>query len=246
MKNNRKRHPILLAVLIIIIALIVGFGIWSQDYYHADSTALAALQGSDTVKVTEENGDYLFDGPGTDSALIFYPGAKVETSAYAPLMLKIAESGMDCILVDMPLHFALLDFNAADSVMQEYHYKNWYLGGHSLGGASASMNLAAYIKKGDMPYSGMIYFASYPSKDVTDAAIPVLLIYGTNDMDPEAIEEHKSYLPKDTEYAVIQGGNHAQFGNYGLQKGDGTASITAEEQQEKTVEAISAWDGLAS
>ena len=36
----------------------------------------------------------------------------------------------------------------------------------------------------------------------------------------------------------ISGGNHAYFGNYGEQKGDGTASITRESQQEQAVEQI--------
>ncbi len=38
-----------------------------------------------------------------------------------------------------------------------------------------------------------------------------------------------------------EGGNHAQFGNYGPQKGDSPATITAAEQQEQTVEAVSAF-----
>ena len=37
---------------------------------------------------------------------------------------------------------------------------------------------------------------------------------------------------------VLGGGNHAQFGNYGTQSGDGTAKITVQEQQERTVEEI--------
>ena len=37
----------------------------------------------------------------------------------------------------------------------------------------------------------------------------------------------------------IEGGNHAQFGNYGPQKGDLPATISAEEQQAQAVEAIS-------
>lgn len=36
----------------------------------------------------------------------------------------------------------------------------------------------------------------------------------------------------------IQGGNHAQFGNYGPQKGDAPAAISAEEQQAQTVEDV--------
>lgn len=37
---------------------------------------------------------------------------------------------------------------------------------------------------------------------------------------------------------VIEGGNHAQFGNYGKQKGDSDAMISSEEQQDMAVEAI--------
>ena len=33
----------------------------------------------------------------------------------------------------------------------------------------------------------------------------------------------------------MEGGNHSQFGNYGEQKGDGKATISAEEQQRQTV-----------
>jgi hypothetical protein len=35
---------------------------------------------------------------------------------------------------------------------------------------------------------------------------------------------------------VIQGGNHARFGNYGLQPGDGTATISAADQQEQAAD----------
>ena len=37
---------------------------------------------------------------------------------------------------------------------------------------------------------------------------------------------------------IIEGGNHAQFGNYGKQKGDPDATISAEEQQTIAVNAI--------
>lgn len=37
---------------------------------------------------------------------------------------------------------------------------------------------------------------------------------------------------------VIKGGNHAQFGNYGLQKGDGQATISRKAQQQATAQAV--------
>ena len=46
------------------------------------------------------------------------------------------------------------------------------------------------------------------------------------------------FLPEDAEVEVIEGGNHAQFGSYGIQKGDGTADITADEQQNVTARKI--------
>ena len=55
----------------------------------------------------------------------------------------------------------------------------------------------------------------------------------------EKYEQGKEFLPEDFTEVYISGGNHAQFGNYGVQKGDGTASISADEQQAQTTLAIS-------
>jgi hypothetical protein len=43
-------------------------------------------------------------------------------------------------------------------------------------------------------------------------------------------------LPPGTIMQVIEGGNHAQFGNYGPQPGDGTATISTAEQQSQAVD----------
>jgi len=242
--EKRESHVfgIVMAVILgIVAALVVAMAVYFHQYYQADHTALEAMKGSADVSVTQGTKSYLFDGPGTENALIFYPGAKVETYAYAPLLLQIAETGTDCILADMPLHFAIFDVNAADRIMQEYsgqNYKRWFLSGHSMGGAAASMNLSSHLKKGDMPYAGMIFFASYPAGSIADFGLPVLSVYGTDDLDPQKIEDKISDLPKDADIVKIVGGNHAQFGNYGIQKGDGEAGISAEEQQKKTVDAV--------
>ena len=68
------------------ILLIVAFGIYVSDYYRADETALAALNSDVTVAVTEWEYGWLFDDPSGNTALIFYPGAKVEETAYAPFL----------------------------------------------------------------------------------------------------------------------------------------------------------------
>ena len=212
--------------------------IYFGNYYHASENAAAALaeNGADGVKVTEADGNWLFDGSGTETALIFYPGAKVEAEAYAPLMRRIAEGGTDCFLCRMPFNFALFDKDRAEVIRDIYDYEYWYIAGHSLGGVAASM-----IDGDSSDWDGLILLASYAA-DLLSQDCPVLLIYGTEDgvlsMDKYHEAEEDNRYPEDVSEVIIEGGNHAGFGDYGEQKGDGTASISAEEQQEQTAEAI--------
>ena len=101
-KQDRKKR-ICLIILGVIFLLAAVFLLYTGQYYHADETALAALRSDDAVHVTETEFGWLFDGPAETEALIFYPGAKVEETAYAPLLRLIAERGMDVCLVKMPL-----------------------------------------------------------------------------------------------------------------------------------------------
>lgn len=97
------------------------------------NSAYAALKSDDTVTVTQTAYGWFFDGPSETDALIFYPGGKVEETAYAPLLHALAERGMDCCLVSMPFRLAVFGVNKADQVMAQYDYAHWYIGGHSLG-----------------------------------------------------------------------------------------------------------------
>lgn len=51
----------------------------------------------------------------------------------------------------------------------------------------------------------------------------------------------RMYLPPDTVYYTVEGGNHAQFGDYGHQKGDGEPSISEEDQLKQTVKTLLSW-----
>ena len=109
-------------ILIIILILIIGFSVYYvNDYYHADDTAKNYMNGTSTVKVIKTDNGMLLDGPGNDTALIFYPGAKVEYTSYLPLLTRLAEEDIDCFLVEMPFHLAILNQNAADDIMK---YRN--------------------------------------------------------------------------------------------------------------------------
>lgn len=220
----------------LLLVLVIAFFAYVSIYYHADAAAWAALDSDEAVQVSETDYGWYFDGPGTEDALIFYPGAKVEAVAYAPFLHRLSAEGMDVCLVEMPLRFAFFDLNAADDVMAEHDYDRWYIGGHSLGGAMA----ASYASKHGDDLAGVILCAAYPTSEL-DESLTEVLLYGSEDtvVNLEKIQEGEQYAPSDYTETVIAGGNHAQFGSYGAQDGDGTATIPAEEQWDEAVEIIS-------
>ena len=81
--------------------------------------------------------------------------------------------------------------------------------------------------------------ASYPTKEIPDE-VPVLSIYGSEDqvLNMKSYEESRDLWSAQIKEVVVEGGNHAQYGNYGEQKGDGEALISAEEQKRVVVENI--------
>lgn len=204
-------------------------------YSHADAEGRAALEGSETVHVSTTSKGYFFDGPGTETALVFYPGAKVDSVAYTPLMRRLAEGGDDCFLVKMPLHIAMFDGNAAADLMASYDYDRWILAGHSLGGSAAASFAASHAGEVD----GLVLLASYPTKQLPEG-LSLVSVYGTEDgvLDHDRYEKNRSLWPSDAREVVIEGGNHAQFGSYGAQRGDNPATISPEAQLEQTVAAI--------
>ena len=238
MKNKPLRCQVkkiwLIPALLCLLALTL-FLIYTGTYSRAEPTALAALATDDTVTVTQTDYGWRFDGPSEEDVLIFYPGGKVEETAYAPLLHLLAEQGMDVCLVKMPFHLAVFGINKAASVSEAESYENRYIGGHSLGGAMA----AVYAAQSSDPLSGVILLAAYPTKPLPEDT-QVLCLFGTEDgvLNLDKVYEGEKYAPGRFFLHTISGGNHAQFGNYGLQKGDGTALISAEEQQEETVEVI--------
>lgn len=233
-KALSKPKKILVGVFTGFILFFVGAGIYFGIRYHSDATAKKALESGNGVAVEEIDHGYYFDGPGEGCALIFYPGAKVEESSYAPLLRMLAENGVDCFLVGMPLNMAIFGTDRADELTENYSYGKWFIAGHSLGGTAASN----YAYKNKNKIDGVILLASYSTKDISD--MRVLSVYGSNDLclEKDAYEKNKTNLPSDLTEVVIEGGNHAYFGNYGEQKGDGKADISRETQQHKTVSFI--------
>ena len=234
-KNRRKRGWLIAAALLGLLA--AAFALWAAGYYRADDKALAALAPDGTVSVARTDYGWLFDGPGEDAALIFYPGAKVEETAYAPLLRQLAERDVDVCLVKMPLHLAVLGMDRAGTVMAEHDYARWYIGGHSLGGAVAANYASAHPGELD----GLVLLAAYPTHPLGGTGTEISL-YGSEDgvLDRDRLEAGRQYAPERSEELVIEGGNHAQFGSYGSQRGDGEASIPPAEQWAQAADFIAA------
>ena len=245
--EERKKRPLRRFSIISAAVVLAVFGLfllYTSSYAHAEQSALDALRSDKTVSVEQTEYGYCFDGPSTDSALIFYPGGRVDEKAYAPLLHQIAARGMDVCLVKMPFHLAVFGLHRADAVMARHSYENWYIGGHSLGGAMA----ADYAAENAQSLRGLILLAAYPTKPLSDE-LSMLSVYGSEDcvLRRASYEAGMCFWPVDAREEVIEGGNHAQFGNYGAQSGDGMATISAETQQEETVEEILAFlDGMAA
>lgn len=226
-----------LGISLLLISLIF-IGTFFLTSYSPTVEALANLEDSSTVDVTATDDLLVFTPENTTAktGLIIYPGAKVEPESYAPLANKIAEAGFEVIITPMPLNFAIFNANAADDVIEEFpHIKNWAISGHSLGGV-----MAAKYASEHPTITGLILYASYPQGDeLKESNIQVTSIYASNDgvANIDKILNSRNLLPVNSTFIKIEGGNHAQFGNYGEQKGDNPSTISDEEQMAITSEA---------
>ena len=224
----KKRYLILIIILIFLGAYCIYY---VNDYYHADDTSLSYINGSENVSVSKISNGLFIDGPGNDTALIFYPGAKIEYTSYLPLMNNLANKGVDAYLVEMPLNLAFLGSDSADEIIKNSNYSHYILAGHSLGGSMA----AKYSSSHNV--DGLVLLAAYPADEVK---IPVLSIYGSNDkiLNLKSYNDSKSLIKDNFTENIINGGNHGQFGNCGFQKGDGNATVNSTVQQKETVDYI--------
>lgn len=222
----KKMWKIVKVLVLCLCLSLIGLCIYASDYRSLEEEFYPVLEAA---HVNQLSGMIHFQAE-SDVGLIFYPGGRVEYIAYAPFCQKLQEEGLNVFLVDMPFNMANFGVNKANGIMSDYpDISNWYLGGHSLGGVAANM----YASRNAEKISGLIMVGIYLSMDYDMEK--TITIYGSEDL---RVGDSVTYT---TNVHVIEGGNHAQFGNYGDNEGDGVASITTEEQQNEAVDLIVAF-----
>jgi pimeloyl-ACP methyl ester carboxylesterase len=216
-----------------------GFVIWASTPAGPMPEALAALESDAEVQVETE--PWLVFRPLADNptvGLVFYPGGHVDPRSYAPAAHALAQEGYLVVIVPMPLNLAVFASDRAAEVIAAFpEIGGWAAGGHSLGGAMA----ARFAYQNPETVQGLMLWAAYPAStdDLSIRPLAVTSIYATNDglATEDKIAASRPLLPGTTRWVAIEGGNHAQFGWYGPQSGDGTATISREEQQRQIVAA---------
>ncbi|WP_354172228.1 alpha/beta hydrolase [Arthrobacter sp. UYEF36] len=189
--------------------------------------------GTTRTTTTEDATTITLAPQGTASAgLVFYPGARVDARAYQDILRPLANAGHLVVILKVPLGTSLLHTDQARGAMDRHPgITTWSVGGHSLGGVSASA-----FAKSNPDVSGLLLFASYPADSMAESGdLSVLSIFGSNDglSTPDKIAASKPLLPPITIHATVVGGVHAFFGDYGEQPGDGVPGISREQAQQQ-------------
>lgn len=227
-----KRICLILTCLLLVAA--ITFGIYTSVYYKSDTEAQSLLQ-QNGVWETET---YIACGnTEAEVGYIFYPGAKVDAAAYLPYLLETAQNNtVFCAVVKPVFRLAILGPQRGGDVMDAHpDIAHWVLGGHSLGGVVAASQAASHPGA----VEGLVLLASYPAADLAATGLQVLCITATQDkiLNWNSYAEAQAKLPPGTEYVLIEGGNHSQFGSYGFQRGDGQAGIGQAEQRAQAARA---------
>lgn len=237
----KKRWKVLFSSLLGVGLLLLGGVWWLASQQHQPAAAAANL--ATTAKKVETG--LTFPGDPQQPLVIFYQGAFVEAASYSLWANALSEAGYGVYLLQKPFSLPLLAQGQTTAVLQAHPDRDYVMGGHSLGGVMASRFAHQQLAAGDPHLKGIFFLASYPDeKGRLDASrLPVLSITASNDkvLNQKSYDKARRYLPKTADEQEITGGNHAGFGDYGPQAGDGQREITVKEQNQQVAEKIKAW-----
>ncbi|MGD9910643.1 MAG: alpha/beta hydrolase [Candidatus Izemoplasmatales bacterium] len=224
---------ILLSIVILIAVLFAALFIYSSNPYQPLEAMTAQIEtlNTDSITIEEKSNSITYTVPNPSANILFIPGGLVNPHSYDYLNIQLALAGYNVTVYKPPFDLAILSPNAASRFLKD-DMDNIIIG-HSLGGVVASM----IASKSDL-ISKVILLGSYPIKDITDKQVLILTAEFDLGMDQTKFDESLQYVNDNAIVFDIIGGNHAQFGWYGPQKGDGEADITTLDQQDIVIAKI--------
>lgn len=225
MKSLRVRRTRigLISALTIVLLVAVGALAWAHTVFMGEREASLTVWRDDGIAVRSDDSRIVMSpvSDTTDEGLVFLPGARVDPYAYLAKLSGLVENGITVVITKPTLNIALADQRQLDDFTNGIAgVSHWLVGGHSLGGVRACM-LAP-------DSDGLVLFGSYCSTDLSTSPIPVLSLAGANDglSTPQKIADALNLLPPHATFIEIEGANHASFGDYGVQPGDGEMTTT--------------------
>ncbi|GAA2903544.1 alpha/beta hydrolase [Microbacterium esteraromaticum] len=238
-RSTRILLRVLWSLGALVVLLVVGTVVWSQvGVMGAEPGPLAEAENNPAVTIEQTPEGVVLSPADGDSevGLVFVPGAKVQPEAYLSTLEDLAaDDGITVVITRPWLNLAFFDPRGLDAFTSAApEVGTWIVGGHSLGGVRACQ-LAADA-------DALVLFASYCANDLSESALPVLSLSGSEDglSTPQKIADTRHLLPESAELIEIDGASHASFGAYGPQAGDGTPAISDDDMRAEITESVGA------
>jgi hypothetical protein len=239
-----------IAILAVLVLLVVGFLVYANMVMRGERPAAIDVWTNGAIKVVSTDHSIIMSptspGPDAGTGLVFIPGAKVDPYGYMFKLSGIVESeGVTVVITKPTLNLAFFDFRPISTFTDDAPaVSRWFVGGHSLGGVRACQ-LADPAVTHDPKIAGLVLFGSFCANDLSGTSLHVLSISGSDDglSTPDKIVSAAPLLPGDAVFTQVKGANHASFGNYGIQPGDGTASISSADMRSEITRALTTFFG---
>ncbi len=222
------------SLLGVIAAAVVGILIWANQTFAPAQAGWNAALADDRITVRDD-GDIVVLTPSDeaqptidDQGLVFLAGAKVDPQAYASTFRDLTAEGVTVVIVRPVLNLAIIEWrDLAQFTAEAPDVSTWAVGGHSQGGVRA----CSYAE--DESVSALVLLGSYCALGDLSGRddLSAISVTGSRDglLRAEDAAEARALMPADSTFVELDGVNHAQFGDYGVQPGDLEARVSDDE-----------------
>ncbi len=244
-----KKILVIAGIVVGLAAVIyVNYAFFTGQFMGLSDEVKHALESNDQVEVELlERGSWLAFHPVSGDAergLILFPEGRMEFRNYAPVGQQIAEEGFQVVLLSRRLdreYDREKEQTRIDAVIDSYpEITSWVVGAHTWGGIVAVDYALEHPERVD----GVVLWAvrMAESGDLSTTDLPVLYVYGTlDDENVDLVTGSEPYLPGNTVWVPVEGGNRVGFGGFGPMAADVGATISITEQQSRAIEATVAF-----